>query len=133
MRGVSFAAALTGTAAVAAVLTFVPLRLLNDHKDAVATTTRAATSAQPGYAASLQKSLDAARPAGARRVVVRDCRAGRVGNEHLCTWTDGGGRCQAGFLRETPSGTMVGEHGIVPIPASRCNTATVIAWLRTQS
>lgn len=88
--------------------------------------------AQPAYARSFQAILDAARPKGAKRIIVKDCRRGRIGNEHFCTWLASDGKCRAGFITEDPSlGTVPHEVGRVPFRPSRCTTAHVLRSLKT--
>jgi len=130
-------------AVVASVVVLVGLAVSGGH-DAPSTPalhlskgergTRPLPAAQTGYARSLQRLLDAARPAGEGRVVVRDCRAGRVGNEHFCAWTGSDGRCRAGFILEDPgAGTVPTRVGRVPLPPARCTTAAVLHWLGTHT
>lgn len=88
--------------------------------------------AQPDYTRSFQGILDAARPKGTKRIVVKDCRRGRLGNEHFCAWLGSDGNCRAGFILEDPAnGTVPEKVGRVPLPATSCSTANVFAWLRS--
>src|SRR6185369_9462266 len=42
--------------------------------------------ARPEYARTFQGIVDAARPKGEGRIIVKGCYAGRQGNEHFCVW-----------------------------------------------
>jgi hypothetical protein len=108
---------------VAAAL-ILPLVLKGGHKKELL------PAAQPAFTKGFQGLLDAARPRGAKRIVVQDCRRGRVGNEHFCAWLGSDSKCRAGFILVTPSGTEPTQLGRVPIES--CTTRDVLHWLKAQ-
>jgi len=86
--------------------------------------------ARPEYARTFQGIVDAARPKGEGRIIVKGCYAGRQGNEHFCVWVAPKG-CEAGFIQEQPgNGTVPVQTGRVPIPVRECNIKGVMTWLR---
>jgi hypothetical protein len=88
--------------------------------------------AQPGYAHTLQGILDAARPAGEARIIVKGCVTGATLNRHFCTWI-ANGECHAGMILDTPGeGTVPESHGKALVPPSKCYPVNVLHWLGSQ-
>lgn len=83
----------------------------------------------PDYAVTLQAILDAARPKGEGRITVHDCRSGRYGNEHFCTWSTPRYACEAGFIQEQPGqGTVPVQTGRVPgYTRATCRSGPILA------
>lgn len=88
--------------------------------------------AEPSYARSLQSILDAARPKGEARIIVKGCVTGATLNRHFCAWI-ANGECHAGMILDTPGeGTVPESHGKADVPASRCSPVNVLHWLGSQ-
>lgn len=83
---------------------------------------------QPEYAKYFQTVIDYSRPPSYKhRLIVKDCRRGRYGNEHVCAWVNYRGECFLGFIVEDPgNGTVPAEVGRVPLTAAKCNSANAL-------
>lgn len=88
---------------------------------------------EPGYTEYLQGSLDAAQPPNVKgRIIVKFCRQGRYGNEHLCGWITTHGKCRVGFIQEQPgNGTVPVQLWNAPLSPKNCTADAAFKWLRS--